>query len=201
MQETKLVVFDRVPGWTGRNKSMMVSQPQADGWLGENGPQELERLFRAIIINPSASILLVNDDRHYLEASVGASKLLGLPREKIIGLSLDDFAEPSSKPMISERWRAFLKEGEQEGTLRLVGPDGGPQDVEYSAKGNVLPVRHLLMMHDKNTPGGGPVTTDKQPSKSNVPAWVRDYALFLLDAEGQVAAWYGGGNVFTLQER
>jgi hypothetical protein len=51
----------------------------------------------------------VNDDRHYLEAGVGASKLLALPREKIIGRSLDDFAEPSSKPMISERWRAFLK--------------------------------------------------------------------------------------------
>jgi formate hydrogenlyase transcriptional activator len=172
----------------------MASQPQAAGWLVENGPKELELLFRAIIFHPSAPILLADDDRHYRDASVGAGKLLGLPREKIIGRSLDDFAEPSFKPVISKRWRAFLEEGEQEGTLQLVGPDGAPRDVEYSAKGNVLPVRHLLVLRDKttNTPGGGPVEMDIDPSKSSVPAWVQDYALFLLDVDGQVVAWYAG---------
>jgi formate hydrogenlyase transcriptional activator len=110
----------------------VASQLQADGWLAENGPQELELLFRAILFHPSAPILLTDNDRHYLEVSVGASKLLGLPREEIIGRSLDDFAEPSFKPVISERWRAFLEEREQQGTLQLVGPDGGPREVEYS---------------------------------------------------------------------
>ena len=152
----------------------MASPPQADGWLAENGPKELELLFRAIIFHPSVPILLADNNRYYLEASVGASKLLGLPREKIIGRSLDDFAEPSFKPVLSERWLAFLEEGEQQGTLQLVGPDGGPREVEYSAKGNVLPVRHLLVLHDKTTnpPGRGPMEIDKNPSKSSVPAWV-----------------------------
>jgi formate hydrogenlyase transcriptional activator len=172
----------------------MPSQPQVTRWLAENGPKELDLLFRAIVYHPSAPILLADDDRHYLEASVGASKLLGLPREEIIGRSLDDFAEPSFKPAISERWRRFLKEGEQEGTLRLVGPDGSPRDVEYSAKGNVLPVRHLLVLRDKTAKkaGGGPVEMDKDPSKSSVPAWVQDYALFLLDVHGQIVVWYAG---------
>jgi formate hydrogenlyase transcriptional activator len=154
----------------------LASQPQAAGWLTENGPKELELLFRAIVFHPSVPILLADNDRNYKEASVGASKLLGLPREKLIGRTLDDFAEPSFKPVISERWSAFLKEGEQQGTLKLVGPDGGPREVEYLAKGNVLPVRHLLVLHDK----------------SPVPAWVQDYALFLLDADGLVVAWYAG---------
>ncbi len=163
----------------------MASQPQASGWLAENGPKELELLFRAIVFHPSAPILLADNDRHYREASVGASKLLGLPREKIIGRSLDDFAEPSFKPVISERWRAFLEEGEQEGTLQLVGPDGDPREVEYTAKGNVLPVRHLLVLRDKTR-----TATRTRPQA--VPAWVQDYALFLLDADGQVVAWYAG---------
>jgi formate hydrogenlyase transcriptional activator len=190
-------VFSRQPAsWIdgAKEESVMASQPQATRWLAENGPKELELLFRAIVFHPSTPILIADNDRHYREASVGASKLLGLPREKIIGRSLDDFAEPSFKPVISERWRAFLEEGEQEGTLRLVGPDGGPRDVEYTAKGNVLPIRHLLVLRDKatTTPVGGLVEMDKDPSKSSVPAWVQDYALFLLDVDGQVVAWYAG---------
>ena len=171
--------------------SSPASQAQAARWLAENGPKELELLFRAIVFHPSAPILLADNDRHYREASVGASKLLGLPREKIIGRSLDDFAEPSFKPVISERWRAFLEEGEQEGTLQLVGPDGDPREVEYTAKGNVLPVRHLLVLRDK-TADTRAAAGDGQSPVSSVPAWVQDYALFLLDVEGQVAAWYAG---------
>jgi formate hydrogenlyase transcriptional activator len=75
-----------------------------------------------------------------------------------------------------------------------VGPDGSPRDVEYSAKGNVLPVRHLLVLRDKTTnrAGGGSMEMDKDPSKSSLPAWVQDYALFLLDVHGKIVVWYAG---------
>jgi formate hydrogenlyase transcriptional activator len=169
-----------------KEQSALASLPQSTGWLAENGPKELELLFRAIIYHPSAPILIADDDRRYRDASSGASKLLGLPREKIIGRSLDDFAEPSFKPVIPERWHAFLEEGEQQGTLQLLGPDGDPRPVEYIAKGNVLPVRHLVVLRDKTA------ATDEDRIKSSVPSWVQDYALFLLDVHGQVVAWYSG---------
>jgi formate hydrogenlyase transcriptional activator len=156
-----------------------ASQPKENRWLTEHGPRELEQLFRAIVFYPSAPILLTDNDRQHREASVGAGKLLGLPREKIIGRSLDEFTTPSFKPVISERWSAFLKEGEQEGTIPLVGADGNPREVEYLAKGEVMPVRHVLVLRDK-------------APKSSIPAWVQDYALCLLDPEGRVAAWYRG---------
>ena len=172
----------------------MASPPQATGWLVENGPKELESLFRAIVYHPAVPIVIADDDRHYRDVSVGTSKLLGLPREKLIGRSLDDFTEPDFKPVISERWRDFLKKGEQEGTLPLVGPDGDPREVEYLAKKNVLPVRHLLVLRDKTASslGDTPAEIAKSSAKSSLPAWVQDYALFLLDADGDVAAWYGG---------
>jgi formate hydrogenlyase transcriptional activator len=164
-----------------------ASKPQTNLWLTENGPKELESLFRAIVFHPSAPILLADDDRNYTEASVGAGKLLGLPRAKIIGKSLDDFADPGFKPLLSERWRAFLEEGEQAGTLPLLAPDGTAREVEYTAKSNVLPVRHLLVLRDKNKRD-----SEKDATPNIIPPWVQDYALFLLDAEGQIAAWYAG---------
>jgi formate hydrogenlyase transcriptional activator len=157
----------------------MASQAKAAGWLVENGPKELEHLFRAIVFQPSTPILLTDNDRHYQEVSVGASKLLGLPREKIIGHRLDDFTESSFKPVISERWSTFLKEGEQQGTLPLVVAGGAAREVEYIAKGNVLPARSVVVLRDESI-------------KSSVPGWVQDYALFLLDMDGLIVAWYAG---------
>src|ERR1700722_4425247 len=100
------------------------SKSQASSWLAENGPKELELLFRAIVYHPSASILIADDDGNSRDASVGAAKLLGLPREKIIGRHIDDFAPANSRPEVSELWRAFLQQGEQEGSLQLLRPDG-----------------------------------------------------------------------------
>jgi formate hydrogenlyase transcriptional activator len=153
----------------------------------ENGPRELELLFRAIIYHPSAPILIADDDGNSKDASVGLGKLLGLPREKIIGRPVDDFAPPASRPQISQLWRALRRDGEQEGTLRLVGPDTPSREVAYAAKGNVLPVRHLLILREQNARAEGqPTATDRLPS------WVQDYALYLLDSGGRVAAWYSG---------
>jgi formate hydrogenlyase transcriptional activator len=172
--------FSRPPApWTDGAKEERImnsaaSPLTATRWLSENGPKELESLIRTIVFLPSAPILLADDDGRYIDASVGTSKLLGLPREKIIGRSLGDFVEPSSKPEISERWRAFLEGGETRGTLPLVGPDGNLREVEYVAKGNVLPVRHVVVLDPK------------------APAWVQDYALFLLDTDGRIVAWYAG---------
>ena len=58
-------------------------QPNATRWLAENGPKELELLFRTIVFHPAVPILIADDDCRYREASVGASQLLGLPREKL----------------------------------------------------------------------------------------------------------------------
>ena len=114
--------------------------------------------------------------------------MLGLSRDAIIGRTLDEFVEPGFTPQISELWQTFLQQGEQEGTLRLMGSDGSPREVEYTAKGNVLPVRHLLVLRPK------PVKREQEGSAeaTPIPAWVQDYALFLLNVDGNVVAWYAG---------
>jgi formate hydrogenlyase transcriptional activator len=168
----------------------VAALPITTTWIVENGPKELELLFRAIVYHPSAPILIADNDRHYRDASSGAGKLLGLPREEIIGRSLDEFVEPSFKPQVSGLWQTFLERGEQNGTLRLLGPDGNAREVEYTAKGNVLPVRHLLVLRDKSIQAD--TEAESQAAGGKIPAWVQDYALLLLDVEGKVVAWYSG---------
>jgi formate hydrogenlyase transcriptional activator len=165
-----------------------ASRAPSTRWLTENGSKELEAFFQAILFQSSASILLVDNERRYQEASLGAAKLLGIPRRQVIGRTLDDFAAPSIKPVISKRWQDFLLKGEQAGALQLLAPDGTAREVEYTVKGNVLPVRHLLLLRDQTKAA----EVDKDRSRNPLPSWVKDYALFLLNVDGQLVAWYAG---------
>jgi formate hydrogenlyase transcriptional activator len=175
--------------------SSAPSSTLAVRWLKENGPRELESLFRAIVYHPAVPILIADNDREYRDASAGAGRLLGLTREKIIGRKLDDFADPGFKPEISQLWRAFLERGEQQGTLQLVGPDRSLREVEYTAKANVLPVRHVLVLRDKtllDKTGPTPIEDPVGAGEDRIPSWVQDYALFLVDAHAGIVAWYSG---------
>ena len=156
---------------------------QQTGWLVENGLKELELLFRTVLYHPSEPILIADSDRHYVDANSGAGRLLGRSRDQIIGRRIDDFAEASFRPRIEQLWRAFMEQGEQEGTFRLVSPDGNVHEVEYTAKCNILPVHHLFVLHDKARK-----KVDDDPASS----WVKDYAFFLLDPDGGVVACYSG---------
>ena len=143
-------------------------------------------MFQAIVFHPSAPILVADDDRKYQDASVGAATFLGIPRGKIVGRRLDDFVVPAVDSALSGRWQEFLKAGQQTGTLQLLGPDGTPREIEYKAKSNVLPVRHLLILRDRPANQGD----DSAPREAL--NWAHDYGLFLLDADGRIVEWYAG---------
>ena len=57
------------------------------------------------------------------------------------------------------------------------------REVEYTAKGNALPERHVLALRD---------LSKRLPSAGDDPTWARDYALYLFDTDGRVVAWYSG---------
>ena len=152
-------------------------------WLVKHGPKQLEQLFRAIVYHPSLPVLIADNDGNYQEASAGAGKLLGVPREKIIGSKIDDFAPPSLKPQVSQLWKAFLKQGEHKGVLPMLARDGTLHEVAFAAKDNVLPSRHVVVLKDK---------TGHEEAELTSPSWVNDFGLSLVDLNGGIAAWYAG---------
>lgn len=159
----------------------------ADKWLLENGPGELEQLFRAVIYSPSTPILIADDEGTYHDASFGASKLLGVPRKHIIGRNIEEFVPPGAKPEVSQLWRAFLEQGQKEGRLPLADTNGAVRKVKFVAKDNIMPVRHVLVLRDK-----AELVPGARPGPDHIPSWVQDYALSLLDANECVATWYAG---------
>jgi PAS domain S-box-containing protein len=157
--------------------------------LAESGPRELEFLLRAVLYQSSQPVLIADDERNCLDASFGAGKLFGLSRDQIIARRIDQFVAPSFQPQMDQLWQAFLEQGGQDGTLPLVVSGGAAREIGYVASSRILPVRHLLVLHDK--------TEQKESGKhavraDRVPSWVKDSALLLLDADGRVAAWYAG---------
>ncbi len=162
-----------------------ASTKPAFGWLLGHGPQQLEQLFRAIVFHPAVPIVITDDERASHDVSTGAARLLGLPRERIIGQKLDEFTEPSFRPKIPDLWETFLSQGEHSGNLKLAGPDGVVREVAFEARRAVLPVRHLLVLQPQ-----APDDVSSEPAA--LPVCVRDFALCLLDPQGDFVTWYGG---------
>jgi formate hydrogenlyase transcriptional activator len=162
--------------------SAAVVAPQQKQWLMENGPKELEKLFRAIVYHPSVPVLIADNDGETKEASIGVARLLKVPREKLLGRKVDEFAAPNKRPEVSELWRAFLERGEAKGTVELVDAEGEAHKVLIISKRDILPVRHVVTLLEPLAEETGAV----------IPTWVQDYALYLLETDGTVAAWYGG---------
>jgi formate hydrogenlyase transcriptional activator len=154
-------------------------------WATKNGLPELELLLRATVFHSAGAVLIVDNESRCRDASVGAAKLLRMSRHEIAGRGIEEFVEPGSRTEIAALWQTLPAEGEQHGTWRLLSPDGSRGQVQYSAKANVLPLRHVLILQPD-------ATSASIAGEEEIPSCVQDYALSLLDADGNIAAWYSG---------
>jgi formate hydrogenlyase transcriptional activator len=127
------------------------TQRESARWLEENGPRELELLFRAIVLHPSSPVPLLDTDRF--------NQTLALP-------------EPNPVAAITEPWHE--------------GSDDGRIGAEAPTEANMARVRPLLVLDKRSK------TPDSPAADGNISKRREHYALFLLDENGQFAAWYEG---------
>jgi two-component system cell cycle sensor histidine kinase/response regulator CckA len=106
-----------------------------------------ERQFRAVFNEALDAIVIADDDGRYIDANPAAARLMGLPREQLLGRALaDDFAEPRSD--FSPIWNAFRTAGHLMGEFRLHRMDRTVRDTEISARADFLPGFHLAIIRD-----------------------------------------------------
>ncbi|MFE1744943.1 PAS domain S-box protein [Coleofasciculus sp. H7-2] len=105
-----------------------------------------EEQLRAIFESALEVILITDDEGTYVEGNPAACQLLGLQLSELLGKRIADFMEPSFD--FKQAWHNFQKQGQATGELRLLHPDGTVREVEYAAKANFLPGRHLSVLRD-----------------------------------------------------
>ena len=112
----------------------------------EKGLFERERQFRALFDSALDAMVLVGDDRAFLDANPAAGQLFSMTRERLLTQVIDRFCPPDYA--IAERWTEFVEAGEFKGDFTLIIDQRTRRQVELSARAHVLPGRHLLVLRD-----------------------------------------------------
>jgi two-component system, cell cycle sensor histidine kinase and response regulator CckA len=113
----------------------------------EEEVEERERRFRAAFSLALDAMLIFDDDRRWVQGNRAAAELLGIEQEEIAGKPSQELSE-GNRGMSEEDWRRFLAEGEMKGEADIRRADGGLRHVEFSARANFMPGRHLSILRD-----------------------------------------------------
>lgn len=119
----------------------ITAQKRADDELRAS-----EASFRALFDNSVVPMIVFDDERRYVDANAAACALVGLSREEFLELRIDDLSESAEE--VELFWDALLSAGELQGQYRILRPDGTHREVEFHAKANVQPGRHLAISYE-----------------------------------------------------
>jgi two-component system cell cycle sensor histidine kinase/response regulator CckA len=113
----------------------------------EREVEEREHRFRGIFSHALDAMVIADDERNWLEGNKALAELTGVPQDEIALHRLDEFAAGDVGDT-DEMWRQFLAAGEMKGDFDLRRADGEIRHVEFSARANFMPGRHLSIMRD-----------------------------------------------------
>ena len=105
-----------------------------------------ESEFEAVFENALDAILILDDHAVCREANPAAEQLLGLNRQQMIGLPLEQVYRDPAR--FEEAWCHLLSQKFQQGDAELLRNGQTPVFVEFSAKADCLPGQHVMILRD-----------------------------------------------------
>jgi PAS domain-containing protein len=107
-----------------------------------------------LLVPPSGpAVLLVNDERRYVDVSTGIEAVLGIPGEFLLHRTVDELTPPEDQPAIDAAWSSFLGAGAQDGESDVIRPDGIRIRVRYRARArHPQPGLHASVLSLPGTP-------------------------------------------------
>src|SRR5208282_1041755 len=109
-------------------------------WREADSPQTVrpEHVLEKAAMAAPDIILVADDERRYVDVNEAAAKVLGLPRDEIVGRRIDEFFSEAQGEQIPAAWQSFVGDGEQFGICELIAP-GPPRRFAYRARANFAP--------------------------------------------------------------
>jgi PAS domain S-box-containing protein len=114
------------------------------GFLIDEPDRKPGRLLPEQLDHVPDPILIVDNDRKYVDVNHAAVKALGGTRETIIGRSIGDYFSPADDQSIPDGWQKFIAGGDQHGTCKLREPPGSI--FVYRSKVNFRPGLHISVL-------------------------------------------------------
>ncbi len=111
----------------------------------EEALSRCEQQMRAIFDGSFDAMLLLDDRRRCVDANPSACKLLGLALQKLTGREWSVLIDGIDH---DATWHLLEQQGTAAGDARISAPGGGLRHVEFTARGKILPDRHLLVFRD-----------------------------------------------------
>ncbi len=105
-----------------------------------------EREYKAVFASALDGILILNDEGICLEANPAALPLLGCDHDQLVGQFIARFFAGDGD--FKGAWERFLERTYEHSESRVLRGDGKSTFVEYTAKANFLPGRHVAVLRD-----------------------------------------------------
>ncbi|HEV8266662.1 MAG TPA: PAS domain S-box protein, partial [Thermoanaerobaculia bacterium] len=103
-------------------------------------------IYKALFELSIDAILVADAEGRFVDANPAARKLLGLPREEILGRHIMELSDPALD--FPTAWGALHSGGSLRGEWRLRHSDGTYRDVEFAANASVEPGRSAAILRD-----------------------------------------------------
>ena len=142
-------------------------------------------LVRQLLDESEIPIVLYDDERHYLDANHPAEVALGLSREELLKLRLDDMTPQHLVVHLPQSWARFLENGVWAGPTPGDAPENGTWlGIVYYCLANVLPGRHLNAFAPMGWPGAHAAAEVLELPNGKPPLTRRELEVLQLAASG-----------------
>ena len=149
-----------------------------------NQPERLKRIFDGSLV----PMIMVDDDRRYVEVNTPARLALRLSLAKLRRLRLDDLTPDYDLATLEDAWARLVETGCVAGPYVLASPDDSSRlDVTYYALADALPGLHLIAFAPADWPEGELVNDGQLDSGAFQSLTPRELEVLGLAADGRNA--------------
>jgi PAS domain S-box-containing protein len=109
-------------------------------------PDDWERFFWTIFERSNNAIALLDVDRVNVKVNDAMARLIGVPRDGLVGTPVDAHLAPEECATLEEEWRQLWEAGDWTGERTAIRGDGSRLRVRYAARTGQIGGRKLVIL-------------------------------------------------------